>query len=718
MLLNNPPTAFPTPQTNTALRWIALTGWISIVVGNLFFFGLDLALDYADMLVPCQDVLRFGGDCNFLALSRAETTVLGTWGMTTRAYAVVMTIAPIIMLVVYWTLAGLILWRQRVSWLGLTVSLALIILPMSTVSGSRDWSSAASVLFWPALGVALSANVIMILFLYLIPNGRFSPRWAYIPLVVTILLINVLTLEINGVIPISSQVISVLYVVMVGLVLFGGSLQIYRYRRDANSVERQQTKWIILGVVSYVFSVITWVLIFGGALTIPPGTPRLLANVGGWIFITCFALLILPVAITIAILRYKLWNIDIVINRALVYGGLTLGVVAVYVLLVGGLGLLFQTRGNLVISLLATGFIAVAFNPVRERLQHGVNRLIYGQRDDPYAVLAQVSRQLQRSAVPSETLTSMVETVAATLKLPFVTVELTDQGELIGQASVGRPGTETVELPVHYQTETVGRLMVSPRAAHEEFTPQEQQLLRDIAAQIGPVAAATRLNLALQHSREQLVLAREEERRRIRRDLHDGFGPTLAAQTLKLDAVLDLLDAADVSAAAAQVKQLKRQTQQMVADIRRLVYELRPPALDELGLLEALRSHLAQTHEATSGLRISVAASPEPLPSLPAAIEVAAYRIALEGVTNAIRHAQAGACRVRFTVDDDSRPPGLVLVIADDGVGLPTAVQPGVGLTSMRERAEELGGTFEAASQPGRGTRITATLPLSIRSET
>ena len=135
-------------------------------------------------------------------------------------------------------------------------------------------------------------------------------------------------------------------------------------------------------------------------------------------------------------------------------------------------------------------------------------------------------------------------------------------------------------------------------------------------------------------------------------------------------------------------------------------------------LLEALRAHVAQMNEATGTLRTSIAASPEPLPSLPAAIEVAAYRIALEGVTNAMRHAQARACHVRFTIADNGYPSQLAVVITDDGVGLPADMRPGVGLTSMRERAEELGGTFEAASQPGRGTRITATLPQSIRSQT
>ena len=155
----------------------------------------------------------------------------------------------------------------------------------------------------------------------------------------------------------------------------------------------------------------------------------------------------------------------------------------------------------------------------------------------------------------------------------------------------------------------------------------------------------------------------------------------------------------------------------MVADIRRLVYELRPPALDELGLLEALRSHLAQMRDMNGRLRISIEAAPEPLPPLSAAIEVAAYRIVLEGVTNVVRHAQAGDCRIRLVTVEDQQSPGLVIIVTDNGVGLPTNLRSGVGLTSMRERAEELGGTCEVSPNQGGGTRLVATLPFSVRGE-
>ncbi len=419
------------------MRWIALIVWALIAVANLIYYVLDLTSDYADMLIPCPGRLGSGGECNFLAVSSAEMDVLASWGLTPHAYATAMTVSPIILMLVYGTLAGLILWRQAVSWLGLIVSLFLIVFPVFIVSGDNDWSASAPFFLFIALVIGSTTGVIVIAFLYLIPNGRFAPRWAYIPMIVTLVLLTVLAFDTNRVIVLPTEVTYPIQVALVGLALFGASLQIYRYVRTSHPVEREQTKWILFGVLSVIFSVIVWILIFGSTLAIPAGAPRLVANVGGWTFINAFSLLILPAAITVAILRYKLWNIDVVINRALVYGGLTLGVVLIYVVTVGGLSLLFQTSGNLVISLIATGLVAVAFNPVRERLQRGVNQLMYGQRDDPYAVLSSLSQQYQTTGAPTETLTSIVETIATTLKLPFVAVELVDQTDLIGRAAVG-----------------------------------------------------------------------------------------------------------------------------------------------------------------------------------------------------------------------------------------------------------------------------------------
>jgi len=387
---------------------------------------------------------------------------------------------------------------------------------------------------------------------------------------------------------------------------------------------------------------------------------------------------------------------------------------------VGALGTLFQSQGSYLFALLATGFIAFLFQPVRERLQRAVNRLMFGERDDPYSVLSRLAAQLQTTATPEEVLQSVVDTIAATLKLPYVDIELSDREGSLGGAATGKMIGDTVELPLRYQNETVGYLVVSPRSPGESFTDREERLLADMAAQTGAMAYSVRLMAALQRSaaalqgsREKLVLAREEERRRIRRDLHDGLGPTLASQTFTLDAILDILEA-DPQEAARLLQGLKSQNQETVAEIRRLVYELRPPALDELGLLGALQAHVAQLNT-PQALHTSITAKPDPLPPLTAAVEVAAYRIALEAITNVVRHAEARSCEVCLAVAGNGRSH-LLIEVNDDGKGLPPGIQPGVGLNSMRERAEELGGSCRIAAGDHGGTRVTAVLPISVSS--
>jgi signal transduction histidine kinase len=209
----------------------------------------------------------------------------------------------------------------------------------------------------------------------------------------------------------------------------------------------------------------------------------------------------------------------------------------------------------------------------------------------------------------------------------------------------------------------------------------------------------------LQQSRQQLVTAREEERRRLRRDLHDGLGPQLASQTLTIDAISKFLER-DPANARDLLDHLKSQSQAAIQDIRRLVYALRPPALDELGLVEALREGVRQYGAA--GKCVEIITSPNPLPDLPAAVEVAVYRITQEAIMNVIRHAQAKQCTVSIVIQDHD----LDLTITDDGKGYPDNFHFGVGLNSMRERAEELGGQIHFENQPDGGARVQVWLPL------
>jgi signal transduction histidine kinase len=461
--------------------------------------------------------------------------------------------------------------------------------------------------------------------------------------------------------------------------------------RCAESAERQQLKWIAMGGAAVVAFMLGTQFLF----EVPNTVEELL-------FYLAFAAL--PTAIGIAILKHDLYDVDLILSRTLVWGSLTTFVVGTYVVVVGMLGTLVHARGELVPSLVATGLVALLFHPLRDRVQRFVNRFVYGDRDDPYAVFSRLGRRLEATLAPDAVLPTIVETVAEALKLPYVAIAVRQGQTLNVTAAFGIPGRNLLNLPLMYQSESVGQLSLAPRAPGDAFTATDLRLLEDLARQVGIATHAVRLTGEVQRSRERLVTAREEERRRLRRDLHDGVGPSLAGITLKLDAARNLLPR-DPGAVDALLAELKVQTQAAIADVRRAVYDLRPPALDELGLVSALRVHADRL--AGDGLQIVVEAPPA-LPALPAAVEVAAYRITLEALTNIIRHSEARTCLVRLSLSNDC----LIVELTDDGRGIPADVRAGVGLTAMRERAVELGGTFEVGSKLGSGGHVAATLPL------
>lgn len=475
--------------------------------------------------------------------------------------------------------------------------------------------------------------------------------------------------------------------------------------RSARGVEQEQMKWLVyalglflLGVVGSAVAGLVW-----------PENTRLLE-----LSIAASNLTILGVAVAagIAILRHQLYDINLVIYRTLVYGTLTVSVVAIYVLVVSGLGILLQVRGHPFIALLATGLVAVLFHPLQERLQRGVNRLFYGERDDPLTALSRLGKRLEAAIAPDVVLPTLVETIAQTLKLPYVAISLCTGEEFKTAAAVGHEVESTLSLPLIYQGEKVGQLIVGTHGADEHFSQTDRHLLEHIAHQAGPAVHAVQLTAALQHSRLQMVRAREEERRRLRRDLHDGLGATLAALNLEAG-VLRRSIRSDPEEAEALVDELRVEIRAMIDDIRRLVYALRPPTLDQLGLVAAVRAHASQCsrpgENGHARLHVEIEA-PEELPPLPAAVEVAAYRIAQEALTNVVRHAQAHYCLVRLELAGT-----LNIEIVDDGVGIPAGSRKndGLGLLSMRERALELGGAYVIGPVSGGGTRVLASLPLS-----
>lgn len=491
---------------------------------------------------------------------------------------------------------------------------------------------------------------------------------------------------------------------VLGLISVLGAVaaQAARFRR-ARDVERAQIKWFAGATVVLIAAFLTPIL-----TTYPDFTDDTLLS--GALLTLAYPALAL--AVGVAVLRYRLYDIDVLINRALVYSALTAAIAAIYMAVVGALGALLHAGDSLPLALLAAGLVTGLFQPLRGWLQRGVNRLLYGERDDPYGVLARLGRRLRAAIEPGEVLPTLVGTVRDALKLPYAAVALRRGDQLLVVAADGAPRGEVLTLPLAYQRELIGELRVCPRAPGEPWAEADRRLLANLADQAGVAAHGVRLMAELQHAREQLVLAREEERRRLRNDLHDGLGPTLAALGLTAATVRELIPA-DPQAAAEVVGQLQRAIRAAVGDVRRLVYDLRPPTLDELGLVEAIREQAVRlsahaTGESAAALQIELDV-PAPLPPLPAAVEVAAFRLAQEALTNVARHACARSCRVRIVC---LAGRALALEVIDDGVGLPSDVRHGVGLVSMRERAAELGGTCTVERGARGGSRVSAWLPL------
>ena len=461
-----------------------------------------------------------------------------------------------------------------------------------------------------------------------------------------------------------------------------------RWRR-ADRVGRQQLKWL-LAVLPFTIASLIATVVFPGTLSLALGVPAGIA---------------MPIAIGIAVLRYRLYEIDILLSRAVLYGLLTAGMAGVYLAVVVIAHSLFEVPSrSLAVQVIATVLAASALWPLHDRAQRAVDRLFYGDRGVPYEALTRLGRRVEEAADTETALQSVVRTIADSLRLPYAALELRLGDGWSPAAAYGDAPAQVVAFALTFQRETVGRLLVGTRSRGQQLGPDDERLLADLARQAGPAAHAVALRRALDASRAGLVTAREEERRRLRRDLHDGLGPTLAGLTLGLDT------ARTRSASQPELQELlgklKAETQRAVADVRRIVYGLRPPALDEFGLVGSLREEVGRLQYEAPSLTVSLDAPADGLADLPAAVEVACYRIVTEALTNVTRHAHATQCSVRLRLNH-----GLDVNICDDGVGLPEGWRAGVGIASMRERVTELGGDLVIEPSLPHGTRINAHLP-------
>jgi signal transduction histidine kinase len=677
---------------------------VAVCAGILFVAAIPA--EFARLQTVCP-----AGECSVGQLTREGSRALQGLGLTPGFFAAYAVALDVGFAAAYAAVAALIFWRRPDDRMALFVSLALLTFGAATFTDTMS-VLAAEVPVW-RLPVAFLKSVGSIsfgLFLYLFPDGRFVPRWtrpvaiAWIAWQLPKYWFPSWTDSDPG-----SPLVWVTFVVWSVALGTAVYAQSYRYRRVSGAMQRQQIKWVVFGMSAGLAGFLGTNLAVVAFAPEPTSPGALLAHLIGHAT-SYLVMLLIPLSIGVAILRYRLFDINLIINRTLVYGVLTACVVGLYVLVVGGLGVMLQVQGNLLVSILAAGLVAVLFQPLRDRLQRGVNRLMYGERDDPYMVLSRLGRRLETTLAPGTAFATIVETVAGALKLPYAAIELRRDAGFETVAASGDPMAALLRVPLVHGGETPGRLVVGRRPGEDDFSPADRRLLGDLAHQIGVAAHAAllydealRLSADLQHSRERLVAAREEERRRLRRDLHDGLGPQLASLTMKAEAARDLVPT-DPARAEALLTGLMDQTQSAVADIRRLVYALRPPALDALGLVGALRAHAARGDH--GGPRVSVEA-PEEFPTLPAAVEVAAYLIALEAVNNAAQHADARNCAVRLWLEDGA----LRLEVTDDGRGIGEDRGTGVGLSSMRERAAELGGSCTVEALPSGGTRVRALLP-------
>jgi len=577
------------------------------------------------------------------------------------------------------------------------------------------WPGMTWAIWFVARPTSLLLPTLMLLVL-LFPTGRFAPgRWGLVGKVVMLLELVICVLWV--VVPWASfgrglnvppdvdldpttltflagvgpEAIGVARAVAVLGFLVPVATVAVRHHR-ARGVERDQMRWLLWGVLMIVVGVGSF-LVAGQ----PQGADLVLLATFNVPF----------VAMAIAVVNPTLVRVDELLSRTLVFLLLSASVVAVdlaaLAALTRALDERLEDRQVLVVVLLLS---VLVYNPVRAVLLGRVRRLVLGDRDHPYDVVAGLAETLESTDDTERQLGAVADAVARAFGVGFVSVEVDRvTGERV-TATVGERPERVRTLPIAFQGEEVGRLVLPARGVRAPLGRTDERLLGDLVRQAASAARTTQLAEELQDNRERLVIAREEELRRIRRDLHDGLGPALGGVVFQLESAR-LLVGSDPARARAQLTATKAHLQDVVVDVRRLVHDLRPPALDDLGLVGALRQQ-ARQHD---GVDVDVTA--DDLPTLPAAVEVAAYRIVGEALTNVRRHAHATTCRVQLVVDAGD----LLVEVADDGVGIDPTRQAGIGLLSLRERADELGGRSEVVCPDGGGTIVRARLPLHPVSE-
>jgi signal transduction histidine kinase len=632
------------------------------------------------------------------------------------------------------TVGALIAWRQprnRIEWLLIATASAAILqsLPKLYAGLAMDfgwsWLPAPLWIYWVG---QYSWLVLVELFLVLVPlyypDGRLpGPRWRLLLwsslLLVLIALITSLDpsvassglpnpLSVKALAGTAKAVQLPLPVLFLATALAAVFSLVVRYRHG-NHRDRQQLKWLMAAAALLVVSfVVSFTL------------PMLQSD-----FLLPLAAAALPIAIGIAILRYRLYDIDVIINKALVYGGLAAVITAVYILVVINIGALIGGSQRLWLSLLATAVIALAFQPIRQRAQRVANRLVYGQRATPYEALSQLSEHLSETYSEEDILDRMSRILAQGTGAERAEIWVRAGQRLVLASS--SPPTDPADTPeltlqngklptlprdavvaVSHQGELLGALAVSKKRG-ETMNAVEQKLVADLAGQAGLVLKNVGLNQELlarledlRASRQRLVTAQDEERRRLERDLHDGAQQYLVA--LKIRVGLAETVAEPESKIRPILAQLKREADEALDNVRELARGIYPPLLASDGLGAALESQVRR-------LTVPVDLKLEGVSRQPREIEGAVYFCCLEALQNVAKYADASHVKVRLWTEEAR----LAFSVEDDGKGFdPATVVRSSGLQNLRDRLEALGGSLEVSSAPGRGTTIMGSVPVGL----
>lgn len=486
------------------LLQLARLGWVIALVGTLAVFAAGVPIVDEQLRSFCE-----GSDCTGVQLAARYAPVLAQLGLTLRAYAIGVLVLEVLTLLGWCAIACLIVLRRPDDPMALFAALALVTFGGTVFPTPVAALLAAGGAWWlPVSFLQFVGSASLLTFFYLFPDGHFVPPWT------SWAALGWMAWCLIGSFSPSNWLVSnqpdrpgfSLGAVVFFLICLVG--QVHRYRYVSSPIERQQSKWVLAGFVAAI-SFILFMVTLNTLLL-----PDLQARVSLPIQIAAIVLfhvvpLLLPLSIAVAVLRYHLFAIDVLIGRALVYGGMTAGVVVIYILVVGYLGLVLHTSTNLAISLVGTGVVAVLFQPLQERLRRGIARLLYGERDDPYRALARLGQRLAGTLAPEAVFSTIVRVTAESLNLSYAAITLTGASSLSRAAEYGVASRDLHCFPIVHQGEVVGELQAGPRVPGERLGAADYRLLNDLARQAGPVVYATRLALDLQRSRERIVAARE-----------------------------------------------------------------------------------------------------------------------------------------------------------------------------------------------------------------